>query len=256
MNYLSSQDERPVLRDLSHVTEKQWEIERSSLKTGQRIGAGQFGEVYQGLWNHKIPVAIKFLEPGPIKKERFLAEAAIMKRFRHPKLISLFAVVTATEPILIVTELMTKGSLLEYLRGEGKGLSIETLMYICAQVAQGMYYLEQNDFVHGNLAARNVLVGKYNLIKVADFGLSRCYNDDISRQSSIRWIAPEAYHSNQFTIKSDVWSFGILMHEIITHGGIPYPKMKDSEVRKLLSTVSNLKGCFTLRKNVRDPLKQ
>ena len=160
-----------------------------------------------------------------------------MKKLKHAMLVSLFAVVTATEPILIITELMTKGSLLEYLSSEGKGLSFTVLVYICAQVAKGMSYLEQNDFVHGNLAARNVLVGEYDQVKVADFGLSRCYNDDISRNSSTKWTAPEAYHSNQFTTKSDVWSFGILMYEIITLGGIPYPKMKDSEVRRLLSNV-------------------
>ena len=206
---------------------------------GGRLGAGQFSEVYRGVWNDKVPVTIKSLKPGLMKMERFREEAAIMKRLKHHKLTSLIAVVTATEPILIVTEPMKKGNLLEFLRGEGKTFPFWKLIKIGVEVLRGMLYLEQKEFVHGNLAARNVIVGEYDLIKVTDFGLSRCYNDDISRQSSIRWTAPEAYHSNQFTIKSDVWSFGILMHEIITHGGIPYPKMKDSEVRKLLLTVNS-----------------
>lgn len=106
-------------------------------------------------------------------KEQFLAEASIMKKLRHDKLIKLYAVVTLEEPILIVTELMKNGSLLDYFRhGNGRSLKLPQLVDICAQVAQGMAFLESKNFIHRDLAARNILVGENTIVKIADFGKS------------------------------------------------------------------------------------
>ena len=137
----------------------------------RKLGSGQFGEVWEGLWNNQTPVAVKSLKEGSMDKDQFLAEATIMKKLRHEKLIKLYAVVTIREPILIVTELMKHGSLLDYFRhGDGKHLQFPQLVDICAQVAQGMAFLESKNFIHRDLAARNILVGENMTVKIADFG--------------------------------------------------------------------------------------
>lgn len=111
------QVEKPVTEGLSHRTRDQWEIDRSSLKFVRKLGHGQFGEVWEGLWNNTTPVAIKTLKSGTMDPKDFLAEAQIMKKLRHPKLIQLYAVCTLEEPIYIITELMKNGSLLDFLQG-------------------------------------------------------------------------------------------------------------------------------------------
>lgn len=103
----------------------------------------------------------------------FLAEAQIMKKLRHSKLIQLYAVCTMEEPIYIITELMKNGSLLEYLQGKGRGLKLQQLIDMSAQIAAGMAYLESQNYIHRDLAARNVLVADSNVVKIADFGLAR-----------------------------------------------------------------------------------
>ena len=88
-----------------------------------------------GMWNNSTPVAVKTLKPGTMKPEEFLKEAAIMKQLHHPKLVALYAVCSQEEPILIVTELMNGGSLLDYLK-EDKGQTVtwNKLVDIAAQV--------------------------------------------------------------------------------------------------------------------------
>ena len=95
-----------------------------------------------------------------------------------------------------------------------------------------MAYLEQQAYIHQDLAARNILVGEGSVYKVADFGLARVIKEDIynPREGTIKWTAPEAVLHNRFTIKSDVWSFGIVMYEIMTKGGMPYPGMTNRYV--------------------------
>ncbi|GFU05520.1 tyrosine-protein kinase Src42A [Nephila pilipes] len=229
------QVEKPTTGGLSHNTRDQWEIDRSSLKFVRKLGQGQFGEVWEGLWNNTTPVAIKTLKTGTMDPKDFLAEAQIMKKLRHPKLVQLYAVCTLEEPIYIITELMKNGSLLEFLQGRGRSLKLPQLIDMSAQIAAGMAYLESQNYIHRDLAARNILVGESNIVKIADFGLARLIKEDeyearVGARFPIKWTAPEAANYSKFSIKSDVWSFGILLTELVTYGRIPYPGMTNAEV--------------------------
>lgn len=229
------QIEKPVTDGLSHRTRDQWEIDRNSLRFVKKLGSGQFGDVWEGLWNNTTPVAIKTLKPNSMDAKDFLAEAQIMKKLRHSKLIQLYAVCTLEEPIYIITELMKHGSLLEYLQGKGRNLKLPQLIDMAAQIAAGMAYLESQNYIHRDLAARNVLVGDNNICKIADFGLARLIKEDeyearVGARFPIKWTAPEAANYSRFSIKSDVWSFGILLTELVTYGRLPYPGMTNAEV--------------------------
>jgi fyn-related kinase len=190
---------------------------------------------------NNMKVAIKTLKEG-MNPSDFKAEAALMRNLSHPKLIQLYALCTPEEPIYIITELMTNGSLLDYLQTPlGKRLQIDSKIYIAAQIADAMAYLESKNYIHRDLAARNVLVGENNEVKVADFGLARVLKDlniYAAREGTkfpIKWTAPEAAIYNRFSVKSDVWSFGIVLTEIVTHGRTPYPSMSNQEVLQQVS---------------------
>ncbi|CAF1048184.1 unnamed protein product [Adineta ricciae] len=230
---------KPEPDGLSHSLVDKWEISRREIKLIRRLGHGQFGDVWEGVWNDNVSVAVKTLKSGSMNPTDFLAEASIMKRLRHANLIQLFAVCTIEEPIYIVTELMKNGSLLDYLQSpRGRQLKMSALIYIATQIARGMAYLEQQNYIHRDLAARNVLVGENNTVKIADFGLARIikeyaggmYEAKEGTKFPIKWTAPEAALYNRFTIKSDVWSYGILLTELVTFGRTPYPGMTNAEV--------------------------
>lgn len=229
------QVEKPQTVGLSHDTVDAWEIARDTLRLIKRLGQGNFGEVWEGMWNDTTPVAIKTLKPDTMNPKSFLEEAELMKKLIHPKLVQLYAICSKEEPIYIVTELMPKGSLLEYLRSdEGRKLKMEELIDMASQIAAGMAFLEKHNYVHRDLAARNILVGNNNTVKVADFGLSRAVEDFYEAHEGakfpIKWTAPEACLKNQFSIKSDVWSFGILLTELVTYGRVPYAGMNNKQV--------------------------
>ena len=216
-----------------------WEIDRKSIGFIKKLGAGQFGEVWMGIWNGTTEVAVKTLKPGTMGASEFLKEAALMKKLRHPKLIQLYAICTKEEPIYIITELMKHGSLLEYIRGNGHSLKLPQLIDMGAQVAYGMAYLEEKNYVHRDLAARNILVSENLTCKVGNFSMAGILSEGIYEAHTeatfpIKWTAPEALFHHYFTIKSDVWSFGILLYELITYGQFPYPGMNNTQVIEAL----------------------
>ena len=219
--------EKPQTAGLSKKANMECELKRDQIRLVGKLGAGTYGEVWEGLWNATTAVAIKALKPGtspPTEEIRHLL------KLRHPKLVQVYGACTKQEPVYIVMELMKHGSLLEYLKGEGRSLKLPQLIDMAVQVAAGMAYLEEQHCTHCNLAARNILVREGNICKVADFGMTRITGKDLTGEHSIKWTAPEALLYNRFTIKSDVWSMGVVLYEIITFGRTPYPGMTNEKV--------------------------
>ncbi|XP_025899175.1 tyrosine-protein kinase Lck isoform X3 [Nothoprocta perdicaria] len=203
-----------------------------------RITFGSLHELvehYARFYNSHTKVAVKSLKQGSMSPGAFLAEANLMKNLQHPRLVRLYAVVTK-EPIYIITEYMEKGSLVDFLKTpEGVKLGITKLLDMAAQIAEGMAFIEAKNYIHRDLRAANILVSETLCCKIADFGLARLIEDNeyTAREGAkfpIKWTAPEAINYGTFTIKSDVWSFGILLTEIVTYGRIPYPGMTNPEV--------------------------
>ncbi|XP_074180591.1 ephrin type-A receptor 5 isoform X11 [Rhinolophus sinicus] len=221
------------------------EIEASCITIERVIGAGEFGEVCSGRLKlpgkREIPVAIKTLKVGYSEKQRrdFLGEASIMGQFDHPNIIHLEGVVTKSKPVMIVTEYMENGSLDTFLKKNDGQFTVIQLVGMLRGIAAGMKYLSDMGYVHRDLAARNILVNSNLVCKVSDFGLSRVLEDDPEAAYTtrggkipIRWTAPEAIAFRKFTSASDVWSYGIVMWEVVSYGERPYWEMTNQDVIK------------------------
>ncbi|XP_030648206.1 ephrin type-B receptor 4a isoform X2 [Chanos chanos] len=221
------------------------EIDVSFVKIEEVIGAGEFGEVCRG--RLRVPgkkenyVAIKTLKGGYTDKQRrdFLSEASIMGQFQHPNIIHLEGIITSSCPVMILTEFMENGALDSFLRlNDGQFTPIQ-LVGMLRGIASGMKYLSEMSYVHRDLAARNILVNSNLVCKVSDFGLSRflqenssdpTYTSSLGGKIPIRWTAPEAIAFRKFTSASDVWSYGIVMWEVMSFGERPYWDMSNQDV--------------------------
>ncbi|XP_028650767.1 ephrin type-B receptor 3-like isoform X1 [Erpetoichthys calabaricus] len=221
------------------------EIDISCVKIEEVIGAGEFGEVCRGRLKlpgrREIIVAIKTLKAGYTERQRrdFLSEASIMGQFDHPNIIHLEGVVTKSRPVMIVTEFMENGALDSFLRLNDGQFTVIQLVGMLRGIAAGMKYLSDMNYVHRDLAARNILVNSNLVCKVSDFGLSRFLEDDttdptytssLGGKIPIRWTAPEAIAYRKFTSASDVWSYGIVMWEVMSYGERPYWDMSNQDV--------------------------
>ncbi|XP_061746361.1 ephrin type-B receptor 3 isoform X1 [Nerophis ophidion] len=221
------------------------EIDISCIKIEEVIGAGEFGEVCRGRLKQasrrEMVVAIKTLKAGYTERQRrdFLAEASIMGQFDHPNVIRLEGVLTRSCPVLIITEFMENGALDSFLRLNDGRFTMTQLVGMLRGIAAGMKYLSDMNYVHRDLAARNILVNSNLVCKVSDFGLSRflddtsadpTYTSSLGGKIPIRWTAPEAIAFRKFTSASDVWSYGIVMWEVVSYGERPYWDMSNQDV--------------------------
>uniref|UniRef100_A0A8C7G9F3 Fibroblast growth factor receptor n=1 Tax=Oncorhynchus kisutch TaxID=8019 RepID=A0A8C7G9F3_ONCKI len=259
----------PMLSGVSEYElpqDPRWELPRDRLVLGKPLGEGCFGQVVMGEAvgmdkekpNRITKVAVKMLKSDATEKDLsdLISEMEMMKIIgKHKNIINLLGACTQDGPLYVIVEYASKGNLREYLRARRppgmeycynpdqvpiENMSIKDLVSCAYQVARGMEYLSSKKCIHRDLAARNVLVTEDNVMKIADFGLARdihhidYYKKTTNGRLPVKWMAPEALFDRIYTHQSDVWSFGVLLWEIFTLGGSPYPGVPVEELFKLL----------------------
>ncbi|XP_057684797.1 tyrosine-protein kinase receptor UFO-like [Corythoichthys intestinalis] len=239
-------------------------VDRHKLTLGKTLGEGEFGSVMEGQLTQEdsvLRVAVKTMKIAICTRsemEDFLREATCMKEFDHANVMRLLGVCLQTvesegfpSPVVILPY-MKHGDLHTYLLYSRLGdcpvyLPSQMLVRFMTDIARGMEYLSNKNFIHRDLAARNCMLNENMNVCVADFGLSKkIYNGDYYRQGRIskmpvKWIAIESLADRVYTTKSDVWSFGVTMWEIATRGQTPYPGVENSEIYDYLRQGNRLK---------------
>ncbi|NXD02911.1 FGFR1 factor, partial [Certhia familiaris] len=259
----------PMLAGVSEYElpeDPRWELPRDRLILGKPLGEGCFGQVVlaeaigldKDKPNRVTKVAVKMLKSDATEKDLsdLISEMEMMKMIgKHKNIINLLGACTQDGPLYVIVEYASKGNLREYLQARRppgmeycynparvpeEQLSFKDLVSCAYQVARGMEYLASKKCIHRDLAARNVLVTEDNVMKIADFGLARdihhidYYKKTTNGRLPVKWMAPEALFDRIYTHQSDVWSFGVLLWEIFTLGGSPYPGVPVEELFKLL----------------------
>ncbi|XP_029926803.1 inactive tyrosine-protein kinase 7 [Myripristis murdjan] len=240
----------------SHVNNDKLQFPRANLQTITTLGKGEFGEVLLAKaksieeGEEETVVLVKSLQTRDEQLQLdFRREAEMFAKLNHANVVRLLGLCREAEPHYTILEYYDLGDLKQFLRiskskdekVKSQPISTKTKVSICAQVAQGMEHLSNHRFVHKDLAARNCLINGQRHVKVSALSLSKdVYNSEYYhyRQAWIplRWLPAESIFEDDFSTKSDVWAFGVLMWEVFSLGEMPYTKLNDDEVLEGLQT--------------------
>ncbi|XP_004839304.1 ALK tyrosine kinase receptor isoform X2 [Heterocephalus glaber] len=235
------------------------EVPRKNITLIRGLGHGAFGEVYEGqvsgMPNDPSPlqVAVKTLPEVCSEQDEldFLMEALIISKFNHQNIVRCIGVSLQALPRFILLELMAGGDLKSFLRetrprpSQPSSLAMLDLLHVARDIACGCQYLEENHFIHRDIAARNCLLtcpGSGRIAKIGDFGMARdIYRASYYRKGGcamlpVKWMPPEAFMEGIFTSKTDTWSFGVLLWEIFSLGYMPYPSKSNQEVLEFVTS--------------------
>uniref|UniRef100_A0A8C6LV96 Receptor protein-tyrosine kinase n=1 Tax=Nothobranchius furzeri TaxID=105023 RepID=A0A8C6LV96_NOTFU len=257
-------------------------LKPSDLRKIKLLGSGVFGTVHKGIWipegdTVKLPVAIKTIHDRTGRQDFYqitdlMVTLGSMNHINVTKILG----ICPGESLQLVSPLSNHGSLLEHVRSNKNKLSPQRLLNWCVQIAKGMNYLEENNVVHRNLAARNVLINNHFTAQVSDYGISELlYPEDKKHyykevKTPIKWMALESIMFRTFTHQSDVWSYGVTVWEMMSYGAEPYATMAPQEVPDLLEKGERLSQpqictidvymvmvkCWMIDENVRPTFKE
>nr|XP_057943217.1 NT-3 growth factor receptor-like [Doryrhamphus excisus] len=233
-------------------------IKRRDIILKRELGEGAFGKVFLAQCSNLSPTKDKMLvaaktlkDPTPSARKDLQREAELLTNLQHEHIVKFYGVCIEGDALIMVFEYMKHGDLNKFLRAHGPDalilvdgqplktngeLGLSQKLHIAGQIAAGVIYLASQHFVHRDLATRNCLVGNGLQVKIGDFGMSRdIYSTDYYRVGGhtmlpIRWMPPESIMYRKFTTESDVWSYGVILWEIFTHGKQPWFQLANNEV--------------------------
>ncbi|XP_042579419.1 tyrosine-protein kinase receptor Tie-2-like [Cyprinus carpio] len=255
-------------------------LEWSDIKFQDIIGEGNFGQVLKARIKKdglRMDAAIKRMKEYASKDDHrdFAGELEVLcKLGHHPNIINLLGACEHRGYLYLAIEYAPHGNLLDFLRksrvletdpafaianSTASTLSSQQLLHFAADVARGMDYLSQKQFIHRDLAARNILVGENFVAKIADFGLSRgqeVYVKKTMGRLPVRWMAIESLNYSVYTTNSDVWSYGVLLWEVVSLGGTPYCGMTCAELYEKLPQGYRLEKPLNCDDEVYELMKQ
>ncbi|XP_071744037.1 insulin receptor isoform X2 [Lepeophtheirus salmonis] len=231
----------------------EWEVPRNSVELLEELGNGCFGMVHKGIFigPDKIsrPCAVKTVKKGATHHETitFLIEATVMKKFDTTHVVKLLGVVSDGQPHMVILEMMEKGDLRKYLisrrpENAADGMpppTVREIYQMAIEIADGMAYISKQRVVHGDLAARNCMISHDLVVKIGDFGLSHdIYTKGYFRKDKgmmpVRWMSPEGIRDGVYSPMTDVWSFGIVIWEMVTLGENPYQGLSNDQVYRFI----------------------
>ncbi|XP_074360328.1 serine/threonine-protein kinase STY46-like isoform X2 [Apium graveolens] len=206
-----------------------WDIDVGKLNIHEKIASGSCGDLFRATYCGQ-DVAVKVLRSENLNKtleDEFAHEADILREVQHRNVVRFIGSCTKPPHLCIVTEFMPGGSLFDYLHRNDTKMELSQLVKFAIDVCSGMEYLHQNNIIHRDLKTANLLMDAENVVKVADFGIARFQNQGgqmTAETGTYRWMAPEVMNHLPYDHKADVFSFAIVLWELLT-AKIPYDTM-------------------------------